>query len=835
MSSKLKKAHIVSFIALAINFALVKTSYATDFVQFNVDVLDLEDRGNIDLNKFAMPGYIMPGTYPFKVRLNNESIGTYPITYAQSSSDENQSEVCLEPKLVNKFGLKSSILKSLIWSSNNQCLVLSSLPGLDVKGDIATESLNITVPQAYLEYRSENWEPASMWDEGIPGIMFDYNVTGQMNNSYKNDHKYYNLNGNGVIGANLEGWRLRADWQGRSNHSWGNTSSGTNGNTFDFSRIYAYTSLSSINAKLSVGENYLTSSLFDTFRYTGMSLNTDLNMLPPNLRGYAPEVTGVAATNATVIISQAGRVIYQTQVPAGPFAIQDLPSGITGQLDVEVQEQSGSVQQYQVNTANIPYLTRPGQVRYSAAIGRPTDMRHHTNGELFLTGEFSWGISNGWSVFGGSINSQNYDALALGVGRDLDRFGAISFDYTQSFARLPTESSMITGGSLRINYSKRFDEYNSQIQFAGYRFTQRNFMSMSDFLAVSGRYEDLSNSKELYTISLNKTFNDSQMSVYFNYDHQTYWNAPNSDRYSLMVSKYFDIGSIKHISASLSAYRQVINHRNNDGLFFSFSIPLNSSSYLGYSLTTTRDETINQVNYYNSIDNKTSYQLSAGHSNQGATASGYISHQANNAQLTANASYINNEYASFGVGVKGGVTITADGADLHRISRLGGTRLLVDTDGVEGIPVKANGPEVMSNKLGKVVIPDVNSYYKNKIKIDLNRLPDNAEVTDSVQQLTLTEGAIGYRKFVVLSGQKRMVNLKMSDGSSVPFSAQIVNNHQQETGIVDDNGLAYISGIKPNEEMFIKWNGKAQCSIRFPADLSDDSEQLTLICQNIPQ
>lgn len=832
MSFSIRKVHVVSFVALAVNLAISGTTYANDFVQFNMDVLDLEDRKNIDLNQFSLPGFIMPGSYTMKIKLNNESIGDFSVIYKAAVDDPNQTEPCLTKEMITKFGIKPEIIKSLRWSSDNQCLDIVSLPGMEAKGDLATATLNVTVPQAYLEYRSNNWEPVSMWDDGVSGLLFDYNITGQMNSSYKNDHKYYNINGNGVVGANVGRWRLRADWQGRSNHSWGDSATNSN-NAFDFNRIYAYTALPNWNAKLAVGENYLSSDLFDTFRYTGVNISTDLNMLPPNLRGYAPEVTGVASTNATVIISQAGRVIYQTQVPAGPFAIQDLPSGISGQLDVSVEEQNGTVQNYQVNTANIPYLTRPGQVRYSASVGRPSSINHRTNGELFLTGEFSWGITNGWSVFGGSINSQNYDALALGVGRDLDAFGAISFDITESFARLSGESATKTGTSFRVNYSKRFDEYNSQVQFAGYRFTQRNFISMADYLSIVNDGSSYRSNKELYTISLNKTLPDWQTSLYFNYDHQTYWDSASVDRYSMMASKYIDLGSVRNISVSLSAYRQVNHHRKNNGLFFSFSIPLGSSSSAGYSLSTTSNETINQANYYNTIDNKMSYQLSAGHSKQGATASGYYTYQGNNARLTANASYLNNEYVSFGVGVRGGLTVTADGAGLHRVSRMGGTRLMVDTDGVADIPIKGNGPEVTSNMFGKAVIPDVNSYYKNKVKIDLNKLPDNAEVTDSVVQLTLTDGAIGYREFSVLSGQKRMVNFKLSNNNAVPFGAQIVNFKGQETGIVDDNGLAYVSGIKPNEEMFIKWNGKAQCKVRFPAKLSDNSEQLTLVCEDV--
>lgn len=147
-------------------------------------------------------------------------------------------------------------------------------------------------------------------------------------------------------------------------------------------------------------------------------------MLPPNLRGYAPEVTGVAKTNAKVTISQQGRVIYETQVAAGPFAIQDLNNAVAGMLDVRVQEQDGSVQTFKVSTASIPYLTRPGSVRYKVFAGKPTSYDHSTEGDTFGSGEFSWGISNGWSLYGGAVSSNDYLSLAAGIGRDLMVLGA---------------------------------------------------------------------------------------------------------------------------------------------------------------------------------------------------------------------------------------------------------------------------------------------------------------------------------------------------------------------------------------------------------------------------
>ncbi len=83
-------------------------------------------------------------------------------------------------------------------------------------------------------------------------------------------------------------------------------------------------------------------------------------MLPPNLRGYAPDISGVARTNAKVTVTQRGRVIYESQVPAGPFRIQDINETVSGDLHVKIEEQSGQVQEYDVSTASIPFLTRPG-------------------------------------------------------------------------------------------------------------------------------------------------------------------------------------------------------------------------------------------------------------------------------------------------------------------------------------------------------------------------------------------------------------------------------------------------------------------------------------------
>ncbi|MFM1261083.1 outer membrane usher protein [Yersinia enterocolitica] len=803
---------------------------ASDDIQFNTDVLDTKDRANFDLSQFSQRGYIMPGNYNLLVSMNKQELSEQPIVFYVSEKDAKKSEACLTPQLIELLALKEDSFKKLTWSRDGECLDISSLPGLTVEGDLAKSSLYLSVPQAWLEYSEPDWDPPSRWEEGIPGVLFDYNLLGQLNRQETNNTNNNTLSGNGTTGANLGAWRFRADWQMRVDQSSGSSTE----RQWDWSRYYAYRAIPGLGAKLTLGEDFLNSSIFDSFRFNGASLATDDNMLPPNLRGYAPEITGVARTNARVVVSQQGRVLSETLVAAGPFRIQNLNSFVSGTLDVRVEELDGQVQQFQVNTASIPYLTRPGMVRYRIAAGKPSDIGHRAEGPMFGTGEFSWGINSGWSLFGGAMSGENeYQAASMGIGRDLMEFGAVSVDMTQSWATLPEQGSL-SGGSYRVNYSKNFQETGSQVTFAGYRFSERNFMSMSEYLDARYRNNDVGGNKEMYTISFNQQFQDLGLSAYLNYSHQTYWDRSANDRYNLALSRYFDIGKVKNVSLTFSAYRNRYNESNDDGVYLSMSMPFGNSATISYSATVSGSEHSQRVGYTDRLDAHNNYQINTGVARSGVLVSGNYNHIGNSADINANASYQEGQYSSVGLGIQGGATITAEGGALHRVNTLGGTRLLLDTQGVSGVPVQGYGSSIRTNQFGKAVVGDVNSYYRNRASIDIDNLADDVEARGTVAQVTLTEGAIGYRRFNVISGEKAMAMIRMADGTSPPFGATVLNENQQETGIVNDDGSTYLSGIKAGETMSVRWNGEAQCSITLPKALSPAIlANLLLPCQPI--
>ena len=711
---------------------------------------------------------------------------------------------------------------------------------MEIKGDLSQSALLVSVPQAYLEYTDDDWDPPSRWDEGIPGLIADYSINAQTRHENGGDDTN-DISGNGTVGVNVGPWRLRADWQSdyqhtRSNDDGDTDDSGTQKN-WEWSRYYAWRALQSLKAKLSLGEDYLNSDIFDGFSYIGGSISTDDQMLPPNMRGYAPDISGVAHTTAKVTVTQMGRVIYETQVPAGPFRIQDIGDSVSGTLHVRIEEQNGQVQEYDVSTASMPFLTRPGQVRYKVTMGRPQNWDHQVAGSFFSGGEASWGIANGWSLYGGALADENYQSAALGLGRDLALFGALAFDVTHSRVQLDDNSvygnKTLDGNSYRVSYAKDFDELNSRVTFAGYRFSEKNYMTMSEYLDANDTDRARTgNDKEMYTVTYNQNFRDARVSVYLNYSHHTYWDREDQTNYNMMLSHYFNLGSLRNLSVSLTGYRYEYDKSADKGVYLSLSLPWGDNSTISYNGNYGSGADSSQASLYHRIDDASHYTLSAGTSENHTSLDGYYSHDGTLAKVDLSANYHEGQYTSAGVSLQGGVTLTAHGGALHRTQNMGGTRLLIDADGVANVPVEGNGSAVYTNMFGKAVVADVNDYYRNQAYIDLNKLPENAEATQSVVQATLTEGAIGYRKFAVISGEKAMVVLRLQDGSHPPFGAEVKNDNQQQVGLVDDEGNVYLAGVKPGEHMTVFWEGESHCDISLPDPLPNDLfNGLLLPCQ----
>ncbi|AXO18852.1 TPA: fimbria/pilus outer membrane usher protein [Providencia stuartii] len=811
------------------------TTWGASAAEFNTDVLDAEDLQNIDISRFSVAGYVPPGDYVLTVWVNGLRLGAPRdiSVYEKSPSAEQRSPfVCIPTDMLQLIGLTHSAKRKLTTLNEGRCLDLSLLSGAQTQVELSTLSLKITIPQMWMEYRDPYWIPPALWEEGVNGGFIDFNANASATKEKGGTKRVY-LSTNGTMGINTGAWRFRGDYNGSYQKQRGGYSPQET-HQFDFSRLYAFTSLTESAAILTLGENYFYSDIFDAWQYSGVSLESDDRMLPPKLVGYAPEIIGVANTNATVIVRSQDRVISETLVPPGPFRIQTLESGIRGILDVTVREENGEEKTFTVSTASLPYLTRPGRLIYKLVGGKTRYDSHHLTGKPVIGGEFSYGVSNAWSLYGGSQLNGYYQALAVGLGRDLFSIGAISVDITQSFSDL--EDKKRQGRSYRVNYAKSFDDLRTDITFAGYRFADKDYRTLTQFSDEARTGITPYAPKTNYQIYLNKYFEHFNISL--NYQYSTYWQNDPQTQYGMYASTHLNLPALSQHGASLSLSATRTERDNgfeDDAINLYLTVPLYTGHSLTFSELYSRSSGHNQFNHnvgysgYNTTDN---YSLNMGYhhgqnmDNQ-TSLSGFYSRDLSQANISANASYVPHEYRSVGASINSGITATAKGVALHR-SANGDTRLMIDTSGISGVPLD-NGV-IKTNAFGLAVIPNVNSYRKSTASINTSKLPDNLETLTSTTDITLTKGAIGYRHLTVMKGEKLFAILSLENGKKPPFGASVRNADNRELGIVGEDGVTWLVGVSAQESLFVYWDNQKQCGIKLPETFVVSSDMLLLPC-----
>lgn len=73
--STTRKIFRLNALGLSISLAIGSSSiWAAETIEFNIDVLDVNDRSNIDLSQFSRGGYIMPGAYTMAIHINKDDI-----------------------------------------------------------------------------------------------------------------------------------------------------------------------------------------------------------------------------------------------------------------------------------------------------------------------------------------------------------------------------------------------------------------------------------------------------------------------------------------------------------------------------------------------------------------------------------------------------------------------------------------------------------------------------------------------------------------------------------------------------------------------------------------
>jgi outer membrane usher protein len=807
---------------------------------FNPAFLSEDAASVADLSRFEKGSHQPPGEYRVDIWRNDEFIATEDLPFVEAAKSEPGEGArsggltpCLDVEWLKRLGLNMLAWPDLVKYKAGECVPMAeAIPGSETAFDFARLRLDISLPQASLLNSARGYIPPDQWDEGIPAALLNYSFTG--NRSSNDDSYYLSLQS----GLNYGPWRLR------NNGAWSYTSgSGYSSNSWKNISTYVQRTIVPLKGELVMGDSNTGSDVFDSLGFRGARLYSSDSMYPDSLQGYAPTVRGIARTNAKITIRQNGFVIYQSYVSPGAFAISDLnPTSSSGDLEVTLEEKDGSQQQYTVPYSTVPLLQREGRFKYDLVAGDFRSGNSQQEKPFFTQGTLIAGLPNGYTAYGGTQLAERYTSAALGLGKNLGEWGAVSMDVTHASSKLADDSSH-TGQSLRFLYAKSLSGYGTNFQLLGYRYSTRGFYTLDEVayknmegyqyemeeddshvkVPVAQSYHNLRYSKRgRFQVNISQSLGDYG-SLYVSGSQQTYWGT---DQDNTWYQAGYASGW-RGISYSVSAsWSKSVGLADNDRIVaFNLSVPFSTLLGHGYSRDRAIDRAYATFAASRNSDGKNTvqtgvggtllegrnlnYSVTQGHtSTNGYSGSASANWQATYGTLGLGYNYDRDQH-EFNWQASGGVVGHADGVTFSQ--PLGDTNVLIKAPGASGVSVE-NQTGVKTDWRGYAVMPYATVYRYNRIALDTNTMDNHTDIENNVSSVVPTQGALVRASFNARIGVRAIITVKRGD-RAVPFGAVVREETSGATSMVGDEGQIYLSGLPLNGKLLIQWgDGKgSQC------------------------
>ncbi|MBJ9955050.1 MULTISPECIES: fimbria/pilus outer membrane usher protein [unclassified Acinetobacter] len=864
MYAKVKALPMCVASAMAVSTVFAEHVYAEQV--FNTAFLTdgLSNAQIADLSKLQSSQQQLPGVYRVEIYANDEYVLTRDIQFIekQNAQDNTGLVPCLDVKLLESFGVNTSAYPELMRAQESTCLDISqAIEGANSRFQFSKQKLYIDLPQIALKNQVRGYIPPEQWDAGINAMFLNYRLSGYNNSGSATAGKGLYLSVDS--GLNLGSWQLRHSGSFNynsddnfSNHEW------TSLNT------YLQKTLIPIKSQLRIGDGATDGSVFDSFGYRGVELSTADAMYPDSQQGYAPNVRGVAKSNAKVVIRQNNNIVYQINVAPGPFLIQDLnPAFGSGDLHVSVEESDGSVQSYLVPYSSLPILQREGRTRYSVLAGEfRNGLRSDRGNDTVVQATIVHGLDKGLSIYGGSQLSNHYQSGLIGFGSNMGKFGAFSFDLTHAKSEL-VDGSKHSGQSMRFLYSKSLLRSGTSFQLLGYRYSTRGFYTLNDVfygqmsdnygkaetqdgnlatVGITANGYDLNHTKK-GRLQANISHSMGQYgSVYFAANQQSYWGTSKKDEW---VQAGYN-GAWNGVSYSLGVSRNMFSQLEKANTMYTanISFPLdrlrskanfhNSTWGNTYATASTTQNSDGNNAYLVGIngtllkDRNLNYSIRQGYvTEQGSAGSINANYNGTYGNIGAGYSYDGNNNR-FSYSATGGMLLHKDGLTFGQT--LGDTSILVKAPGAKGVKVE-NYNGVKTDWRGYAILPYASEYRLNRVALDSNSFDSNLEINSNVSHVVPIRGAIGRATFDTSIGVRALINIQYK-GQPIPYASNVTVTGGKASGMAAEFGQVYMTGLPLKGVLEIAWGETTEqkCVADYDigtADLSLAIQQFNVECK----
>jgi outer membrane usher protein len=826
-----------------------QNTWAADY--FDPELLSLgAGAPDVDLSAFSEAGGIAEGNYPVTIYVNQHEAVSRTLVFSKNAQGVIAPE--MTPALLSALGVNVDQLPAFKGLPKEKPVedLPALIPQSTVKFDLSRLRLDVSIPQVAMQPGRDSQTDPSQWDDGIPAMLFNYNLSAGRNEQTLNSDTRVNnsLFANVQAGANLGAWRLRST----ITHSHSDSDGDNNSDSTRFSNTYLSRDIRDWRSRLTMGESNTGSDVMDGVPFRGVQLSSAEQMMPARLRGFAPQITGVANSNARVTVRQNGYVVYETYVAPGPFEIKDVyQAGNAGDLDVAVTEADGSVHSFVVPYSSLPVMLRPGGVKYEVTAGRYNGgMTQGSRESEFVLATLIYGLPKNLTLYGGMLGSQNYSALTLGSGLSLGDMGAFSADGTFSGAKFE-DSDRQTGGSWRMRYSKSMLTTGTSFDLTALRYSTRNYYSFAEYNSMGYAQKD---DVSPWTLSRRRSSFQTQVtqqlsnygSVSLRANRDDYWGSTktltslsagyNGSYHGVSYGLYYTVDRMKG-NGDWPENRQISFNLNVPFSLFSSSSALQNTYASAQMTHDNKGRTQNQTGISGSnADGALSYSVMQGWGNQDQVSNSNLNlgYQGSKGNVSAGYGY-SGDMRSMNVNLNGGAVVHAEGVTLSR--PLGTSVALISAPGAGGVKLSNGSGQIDSH--GYAVMPYLSDYSRNSVGLDPSTLPDNVDLPQNQQTVYPTNGAVVKANFATRIGYQVLMTLTRTGGAGmVPFGATVSllekTSHDEFTSIVGDNGQVYMTGLPQKGALSVTW-GKGndkQCRVRYNLEGLKPTAQIPVIQLN---
>lgn len=739
-----------------------------------------------------------PKLLALEISVNGPHEGNWLLLESQGSLYATREAV--EAWRINQpAGLKSIVYRGQQW------IQLTALPGFNTQLDAASQSMELTFqPNVFSSTRiAPPAEMALRLSKSITSLVANYDLNETVNFSKfsgvtRDTGAIVDLRLSGEFGV-LSSSQLARSFRGAGE-------SGRLGQRLEttYTRDFAEQ-----NVSLRLGDTATRSGMMGRAVYFGgIQLSRNFQLTPGFYTQPVPIISGQSSAPSTVELYINDALRQTSQVPAGPFQIDNfslLGAGSNGQAKVVVRD----------------------------LLGRETVLVQDFFGrhDLLEANLSDWSLEAGAVRNNLGISSADYGA----------RFGSAWWRYgiTQAITlETHAEGDKQTRGAGAGASVALPAGFFGQLAIAGSRDMQAG-AGRQWLLGIeqSGRRHGLSLRIEAASPTYRQIGVDSsafttrrQLSASYNYFNErlgqigvNYARIDSFLRSPITTySANYSLPLVRNGNVSLS-FIQVLGATTAHSLALNFSIPIDKQVYVTSGINQHDHQRDTFIAASKSVSDETGigWRALAGTLATGSHAEGGWYYQGSRGAMASDMSVFSGQKTAR-LGARGGL-VFADGSVFA-------TRRIDESFAVVDVPGYANvGVGFQSNALtrtdaeGKALVPRLQPFRSNSIRLNPNELPISAEL-DSIEQVVVPASRVGVKAlFPVREGRGALIRIVLDDGSAAPAGAIVKVEGDDKDFFVARRGEAFVTGLKAHNTVSMNWNDQV---CRIDVDLPPGSSEV---------